>query len=441
MPRFSDRLKHAWSAFFGRDAPDYRDYGPGNASRPDGHRLTRGNSRSIVAVIQNRISMDCAAIPIKHVRLDETGRFGDVIEDSSLNECLTVEANADQTGRAFVQDAVFSMLDEGCVAIIPVETSSSPLLSDSYQIKKLRTGKVIQWYPKHVMVEFYNEETGQKIRRTYPKRMVALPENPFYAVMNEPNSTLQRLQRKLTLLDIVDEQTNSGRLNMIVQVPYSSRRDLDKKRAEQRRKDIEDQLVDSKYGIAYMDGTENVIQVNRPLENGLLDQIKALREELYNQMGLTPEVFNGSATEDVMTNYNNRTIEPILSAITDEMRRKFLSKTARTQGQNIMFFIEPFKLLTLDKLADIADVLARNEILSSNEFRALLGYKPADSERANELINKNMPVEDVGGDIPMTPDQEGMPTGQEEFNVMDVPIEQVPGYVNQEEMYGQQQQF
>lgn len=412
MPRFGDRLMHAWNAFFGRDAPSHMDLGPGYSSRPDLYRLTRGNSRSLVTAIYNRIAVDCAAVPIKHVRLDEGGHFKEEIPDSSLNYCLNVEANLDQTGRAFMQDAVLSMLDEGVVALVPVETDTSPIYSDGFEIKQLRTAKIVQWYPKYIRVECYNENTGRKQEVTVPKKMCAIIENPFRSVMNEPNSTLQRLQRKLALLDFVDERTNSGKLNMIIQVPYSSRRDLDKQRAENRRNDVESQLEKSKYGIAWMDGTEKIVQLGQPLENNLLEQIDGLRKELYNQLGLTEEVFNGTADEQQMLNYNNRTLEPILSAIIDEMNRKFLSKKARTMKQSLKYFRDPFRLVPVNELAKIADVFTRNEILSSNEFRAILGFKPSDSQRANELINKNMPVADIG-DPAMSPDAAAQPADTE----------------------------
>jgi hypothetical protein len=358
-----------------------------------------------VTAVYNKISIDCAAVPVKHVRLDEAGRFKEIVQGSGLNECLSIEANIDQTGRAFLQDVYLSLLDEGVVAIVPVETDTSPLTSGGFDVKQLRTGKVVEWMPKYVRIECYNEKSGKKENITVPKRMVALPENPFRSVMNEPNSTLQRLQRKLVLLDMIDERTASSNLNLIIQVPYSSRRELDKKRAEQRREDVENQLANSKLGIAYMDGTEKVVQLNKPLENNLLEQIEALRQEFFNQLGLTEEVFNGTANEEQMLNYNNGTLEPIISAVVDEMKRKFLTKTARTQRQSIMFFKDPFRLVPVNELAKIADVFSRNEILSANEFRAILGFKPADSERANELINKNMPVEDVG-DSAIAPDSE-----------------------------------
>lgn len=398
MPRFTDRLKHAWSAFFGRDAP--RNLGPQYSMRPDVHRLRRGNAKSIVAPIYNKIAVDCASVPIKHVRLDENGKFEEEIKTSFLSYCLTTEANIDQTSRAFFQDAVMSMLDEGVVALVPVKTDDSPIDGRAFDVMELRTGKVVAWYPEDVRVECYNDRTGRKEEITIPKRMTALVENPFAAVMNEPNSTMQRLERKLAILDYVDELTGSGRLDLIIQVPYSSRREMDKQRADYRRQDIEEQLTKSKYGIAWLDGTENVVQLNRPLENNLLEQIQDLRNELYNQLGMTEEIFNGTADEQQRLNYNNCTLEPIMSAIVDEMKRKFLSKTARTRGQSIMFFREPFKLVPMEELAKIADVFTRNEIMTSNEFRAVIGFKPVDTDRANELINKNMPVQDITGEEP-----------------------------------------
>ena len=401
MPRFSDRLKHAWSAFFGRDAPAY-NIGPGSSIRPDTVRLSRGNAKSVVASIQNRIAMDCASVAIHHVRLDEADRFKEFIH-SGLEECLTVEANIDQTGRSFRQDMYLSMLDEGCVAVVPVETDIDPSYTDGYDITKLRVGRVTEWYPKEVRVEVYDENTGIKRSKVFQKRFIALPENPFRAVMNEPNSTLQRLQRKLNLLDVVDERTSSGKLDMIIQVPYSSKSEMQKNHAESRRQAMEDQLEKSKYGIAWMDGTEKIIQLNRPIENNLLDQIEGLRNELYSQLGLTKDVFEGTANEQVMLNYINRTIEPIVSAAVDEMKRKWLSKKARTQKQTIMYFSEPFKLVPVTELAKIADVFTRNAILSANEFRAVLGYRPSEGERADELINNNMPYDAIGGTPAMAP--------------------------------------
>lgn len=433
MPEFTTRLKHAWNAFFGRDAP-VRDIGPSYSARPDRTRLTRGNARSIVSALYNRIAMDVAAVSIKHVRLDEQDRYVETI-NSGLNECLNTEANLDQTGRAFMQDVVMSMFDEGSVAIVPVETDLNPIYTGSFDIRSIRTAKVVQWYPKHVRVDIYNENTGRHEEVTLPKKMVAIVENPFYAVMNEPNSTLQRLQRKLVLLDSVDEATSSGRLNMIIQLPYVVKTPLRRKQAEQRRKEIQDQLsaTDNKFGIAYTDGTEKIQQINQPIENNLLDQIEYLTKMLYSQLGLTEEVFNGTASEQQMLDYNNRTIEPILSAITDEMKRKFLTKTARTQHQSIKFFREPFRLTPVNNLADIADRFTRNEILSSNEFRALLGYKPSDDPRADELINKNMPIQDTGMGMEIEQQQappypeEQTPQQEAPKSLLDTPMSYISG--------------
>lgn len=419
MPIFSDRLKHAWSAFFGRDAPSYQELGPSYSRKPDKVRLSRGNSRSVVTAIYNRIAMDCASVGIHHVKLDNVGRFKEYIK-SGLEECLTVEANLDQTGRAFLHDVYLSLLDEGCVAIVPTKTDIDPNISAGFDIQKLRVGKVKQWYPKHVRVELYDEDIGEFVERTYRKKFIALPENPFMAVMNEPNSTLQRLQNKLALLDLVDERTSSGRMDMVIQVPYSSKTEMQKKHAESRREALEKQLQESKYGIAWMDGTEKIVQLNRPIENNLLDQIDSLRSELYNQLGLTKAVFEGTANETEMLNYNNRTIEPIISAVVDEMKRKFLSKTARTQLQSIVFFREPFKLVPVTQIANIADVMTRNAILSANEFRAILGFRPSDGERANELINNNMPMQYIGGEPAVTPgDENGGATSPGEDTIAD----------------------
>lgn len=433
MPRFTDRLKHAWSAFFGRDAPAARDYGPGSSSRPDLTRLSRGNARSIVTGIYNRIAMDCASVAVHHVQLDEAGRFKEYV-DSGLEECLTVEANLDQTGRAFRQDMYLSLLDEGCIAVVPVEMDVDDSYTDGYDILKLRVGKVTEWYPHDVRVELYDEDSGVKREKVFPKKFVALPENPFRAVMNEPNSTLQRLQRKLNLLDVVDERTSSGRLDMIIQVPYASKSEMQKSHAENRRKAMEDQLENSKYGIAWMDGTEKIIQLNRPIENNLLDQIEALRTELYSQLGLTNEVFEGTATEQVMLNYINRTIEPIVSAAVDEMKRKWLSRDTRNiLRQTVMYFQEPFKLVPVTELAKIADVFARNAIMSANELRAVLGYRPSKGARADELINNNMPYASIGGTPAMAPGTErteALPDGsntQPSTDMMDTPISALTG--------------
>ena len=436
MPRLTDRLKHAWSAFFGRDAPAAYS-GPGYSIRPDTKRLSRGNAKSVVAGIYNRIAMDCASVAIHHVRLDEAGRFKEHIL-SGLENCLTVEANADQTGRAFRQDMYLSLLDEGCVAVVPTETDVDPKYTSGYDILSLRVGKVVEWYPEEVRVELYNERKGIKEQRIFPKKICVLPENPFRSVMNEPNSTLQRLMRKLALLDMVDERTSSGRMDMIIQVPYSSKSEMQKNHAENRRKALEDQLQNSKYGVAWMDGTEKIVQLNRPIENNLLDQINRLYDDLYSQLGLTKAVFDGTADEQVMLNYTNRTIEPIVSAVVDEMKRKWLSKTARSPQyrQTIMFFQEPFKLVPVTELAKIADVFARNAILSANELRAVLGYQPSEGERANELINNNMPSDSIGGSPAMapgtgqaeaSPPPMSQPISQPRTELMDTPVSALTG--------------
>ena len=386
----SDRLQHAWNAFLNRN-PYGQYYGNGAYSyyRPDRMRPNIGNERSIIVSVYNRIALDVAYIDIFHARLDEDGRYTEQIQ-SSLNECLTLSANVDQTGKAFLQDAVMSMMDEGCVALVPVDTTVDPTISGSYDINSLRTGKIKAWYPQHVTVELYNEKTGRKEEITLPKSMVAIIENPLYAVMNERNSTLQRLIRKLNLLDVIDEQSGSGKLDLIIQLPYVIKTPARKQQAEERRKDIEMQLAGSKYGIAYTDGTEKITQLNRPVENNLMKQIEYLTGMLYGQLGLTPEILNGSADEKTMLNYYNRTIEPIVSAIVDEMKRKFLTKTARTQGQSIVYFRNPFKLVPVAELAEISDKLTRNEIASSNEIRQIIGWKPSDEPGADELRNKNL---------------------------------------------------
>lgn len=386
----SDRIQHAWNAFLNKNP--YGNYmGDGSFSyyRPDRMRPNLGNERSIIVSVYNRIALDVAYIDIFHARLDEDGRYTEQIQ-SSLNECLTLSANTDQTGKAFLQDVVMSMMDEGCVAIVPVDTTVNPTITGSYDINSLRTGKVKTWYPQHVTVELYNEKTGRKEEVTLPKSMVAIVENPLYAVMNERNSTLQRLIRKLNLLDVIDEQSGSGKLDLIIQLPYVIKTPARKQQAEERRKDIEMQLAGSKYGIAYTDGTEKITQLNRPVENNLMKQIEYLTSMLYGQLGLTPEILNGSADEKTMLNYYNRTIEPIVSAICDEMKRKFLTKTARTQGQSIVYFRNPFKLVPVSELAEISDKLTRNEIASSNEIRQIIGWKPSDEPGADELRNKNL---------------------------------------------------
>lgn len=387
----TDRLQHAWNAFMYEDRryTHYSYYGGSNSYKPDRVRFSRGNERSIVTSVYNRLALDAAQIMIKHVRLDENGRYTEEI-NSGLHNCLNVEANIDQTGRAFLQDVVMSMLDEGCVAIVPVDTTSNPTISGSYEINTMRTAKILEWYPAHVRVKIYNDRKGLHEEITLPKSTVAIIENPLYAVINEPNSTMQRLIRKLNLLDVVDEQTSSGKLDLIIQLPYVIKSDARRKQAEERRKDIEMQLAGSKYGIAYTDGTERITQLNRPAENNLMNQVQYLTDMLYSQLGLTQSILDGSADEKTMLNYYNRTIEPIVSAIVDELKRKFLTKTARAQRQTIMFFRDPFKLVPVENIAEIADKFTRNEIMTSNEIRQIVGMKPADDPAADELRNKNL---------------------------------------------------
>lgn len=386
---FGSRLKHAWNAFTGTDYTTYQDVGPGYSSRPDRIRLTRGNERSIITSVYNRIALDVAALNVQHIRLDENGRFLSVIPDG-LNTCLTVEANIDQTARAFIQDIVVSMLDEGCVAIVPVDTTYDPSVTGSYDIQTMRVGKILDWYPQHVRVRLYNERTGTKENILVPKSTVAIVENPLYAVVNEPNSTMQRLIRKLNLLDVIDEQSGSGKLDLIIQLPYVIKTEARRQQAENRRKDIEAQLSGTKYGIAYADGTERITQLNRSVNNNLMSQIEYLTSMLYSQLGITQSILDGTADEKTMLNYNNRTIEPIISAIVDEMKRKFLTKTARSQSQSISFFRDPFKLVPVNDIAEIADKFTRNEIMTSNEIRQVIGMKPSDDPRADELRNKNL---------------------------------------------------
>lgn len=386
---FTDRLKHAWDAFRNRDPTSY-DYGISYSYRPDRVRFTRGNDRSILTSVLNRIAMDAAAIDIQHVRLDKNGRYKETI-DSGLNQCLNVEANIDQSGRAFRQDIFASLLDEGCVAIVPVKTSVDPKRG-SYRIDSMRVGKVIEWFPEHVRVRLYNQKVGKHEEIVLPKKIVALPENPFYAVMNEPNSTAQRLMRKLSLLDVVDEHNCSGKLDLIIQLPYVVKTDLHRRQADRRRKDVEDQLANSKYGVAYIDGTERVTQLNRPIENNLMKQIEYLQNLFYSQLGMTATVMDGTADEKTMLNYNNRAIEPIISAVVDEMKRKFLTKTARSQRQSIVFFRDPFRLVPVNDLAEIADKMTRNEIMTSNEIRQVIGMKPSEDPNADTLRNKNLSV-------------------------------------------------
>ena len=386
----TDRLQHAWNAFLNNDVRTrYQDMGYYSSYKPDRVRFTRGNERSIVTSVYNRLALDASAMAIKHVRLDDNGRFTEEI-NSGLQNCLNVEANIDQTGRAFLQDVVMSMLDEGCVAIVPVDTTINPMLSGSYEINTMRTAKILEWYPAHVRVRLYNDRKGIHEELILPKANVAIIENPLYAVINEPNSTMQRLIRKLNLLDVVDEQTSSGKLDLIIQLPYIIKSDARRKQAEERRKDIEMQLSGSKYGIAYTDGTERITQLNRPAENNLMNQVQYLTDMLYSQLGLTQSILDGSADDKTMLNYYNRTIEPILAAIVDEIKRKFLTKTARAQKQTIMYFRDPFKLVPVNDIAEIADKFTRNEIMTSNEIRQIVGMKPSKDPEADELRNKNL---------------------------------------------------
>ena len=390
------RLKHAWNAFTNRD-PTNEFSAPGYSYtyRPDRPRFTRGNERSIVTSVYNRIALDCASINIKHCKLDKNGRY---LEDvnSNLNNCLNIEANIDQTGRAFIQDVVMSLLDEGCVAIVPIDTTFDPKVTGSFDIESMRTGKILEWKPTHVKVRVYNEAKGTKEDVWVPKKIVAIIENPLYAVINEPNSTMQRLTRKVSLLDVTDEQTASGKLDLIIQLPYVIKTDTRRAEAEKRRKDIENQLASSKYGVAYTDGTEKITQLNRSLENNLMKQVEYLTSMLFSQLGITQSILDGTADEQTMLNYYNRSIEPIVSAIVDEMKRKFLTKTARTQGHTIAVYRDPFKLVPVNNIAEIADKFTRNEIMTSNEIRQVIGMKPSDDPKADQLVNSNIsqPIEE-----------------------------------------------
>lgn len=387
---FGSRLKNAWNTFMNRDPTrSYREAGISYSYRPDRPRFTRGNERTIATSVYNRIALDVSAISIQHVRLDDNGRFLETI-NSGLNNCLSLSANIDQTGRAFIQDIVMSMFDEGCVAIVPVDTTRDPETTGSYDIETMRTGKILEWYPRSVKVRVYNDRTGQKEDIILSKDTVAIVENPLYAVINEPNSTMQRLIRKLNLLDAVDEQSSSGKLDLIIQLPYVIKSEARREQAERRRKDIESQLSGSKYGIAYTDGTERITQLNRSVENNLLKQIEYLTNMVYSQLGITAGVMDGTADEKTMLNYNNRTVEPIVSAIADAMKRTFLTKTARSQRQSIEFFQDPFKLVPVSDLAEIADKFTRNEIMTSNEIRQIVGMKPSKDPKADELRNKNL---------------------------------------------------
>lgn len=408
---FGSRIKSAWNAFFNRDPTGFfKNTGMGYSVRPDRMRFSRGNERSIVTSVYNRIALDAAAVDLFHVRLDENNRFLSTI-DSGLHNCLTVSANTDQTGRAFLQDVVMSMLDEGCVAIVPVDTTDNPEETGAYDVETMRTGEVIEWYPQHVRLRVYNERTGRKEDILLEKNAVAIIENPLYAVINEPNSTMQRLIRKLNLLDAVDEQNGSGKLDLIIQLPYLIKTEARRKQAENRRQDIERQLAGSKYGIAYTDGTEHITQLNRPVENNLMSQIEYLTNLLYSQLGITQGILDGTADEKTMLNYYNRTIEPILSAIADEMKRKFLTKTARSQLQSIEFFRDPFRLVPVADISEIADKFTRNEIMTSNEIRQVIGMKPSDDPKADELRNKNL--SESAGEAPAAAEEEDTASNEE----------------------------
>lgn len=389
------RLKHAWNAFLNRDPPGSRYYGGGYSYRPDRMRFSRGSERTIINAIYNRIALDAASITINHVKLDENNRFDSII-DSGLNYCLNIEANADQTGRGLIQDIVMTFLEEGVAAVVPEKTNFDPRYSNSYEIYSMRVGVPVEWYPNHVRVRLFNELTGQKEEITFPKKVVALIENPFYAVMNAPNSTMQQLVRKLALLDVVDEQAGSGKLDMIIQLPYVIKSPARREQAEQRRAEIEKQLSGSKYGIAYTDGTERIVQLNRSLENNILKSIEYLTNMVYSQLGVTQEILNGTADEKTMNNYMNRIIEPVVSAIADEFKRKFLTKTARTQGQSIMFFRDPFRLAPVSMIAEMADKFTRNEIMTPNEFRQVIGMKPSKDPKSDQLANRNIASADEG---------------------------------------------
>lgn len=389
------RLKHAWNAFLNRDPPGSEYYGGGYSYHPDRMRFSRGSERTIINAINNRISLDASSIKINHVKLDENNRFDSII-DSGLNYCLTTEANADQTGRGLIQDIVMTFLEEGVAAVIPEKTNFDPRYSNSYEIYSMRVGVPVEWYSDRVRVRVFNELTGQREEITFPKKMVALIENPFYSVMNAPNSTMQQLVRKLALLDVVDEQAGSGKLDMIIQLPYVIKTDARRKQANERREEIEKQLSGSKYGIAYTDGTERIVQLNRSLENNILKSIEYLTNMVYSQLGATQEILNGTADEKTMNNYMNRIIEPVVSAIADEFNRKFLTKTARTQGQSIMCFHDPFRLAPVSMIAEMADKFTRNEIMTPNEIRQVIGMKPSKDPKSDQLVNRNIASADEG---------------------------------------------
>lgn len=417
MPSFIERVKNGWNAFTNNKDPSfpYHEYEISSYNRPDRQRLFPGTERSIINSIFNRLAVDTASIDIYHARLDENKQFLEEI-DSSLNSVLQVSANIDQTGRALIQDIAMSMFDEGCVAIVPTDTDRNPNFGAPYDVLELRVGKIIEWRPETVKVRLYNEKTGKRDEIYLSKSAVAIVENPFYSVMNEPNSILKRLSRKMALLDVIDEQTSTKKLDLIIQLPYTIKTEARRKQAEVRRQDIENQLANGKYGIAYTDATEHITQLNRPLENNLMSQIEYLTNLLFSQLGLTPEIMNGTASEEVMINYYNRTIEPIIAAITEEMTRKFLTKTARSQGQSVIFIRNPFKLAPISKIADIADRFTRNEILSSNEVRGIIGYKPSSEPQADTLRNKNMPISEQ----PQNEEESDMTPEEIEQNLRDL---------------------
>lgn len=425
MSSITERIRKAWNVFRGREPTfqEYSRYGyyEHNSYRPDRIRLTRNNKKSIVSSVYNRIALDVSSVSIKHVRLDEQDRYLYTME-TGFNNCLTLDANRDQTARAFIQDYVISMFDEGCAAIVPTVTDDSPLLTSSYDILEMRVGKVIQWYPEHVMVRLYNEDLCRYQDIRVRKDNTAIVENPFYVIMNEPNSTLQRLVRKMNILDAIDEQSGAGKLDLIIQLPYLVKNEVRREQAERRRKDIEMQLAGSKYGIAYTDGTEKITQLNRSVDNNLMKQIEYLQALLFSQLGITESILNGTANEQEMLNYQNRVIEPILSALVDEMKRKFLTKTARTQKQSIMFFREPFKLIPVNNLADLADKFTRNEILTSNEVRQIIGMIPSDDPNADQLRNKNLNQQSQVNQP--EPDDESEDYQNEETN-MEEPVNEV----------------
>lgn len=414
MSKLTDRIKHAWNAFMNKDPTidTYKDIGPGFGAKPDRLYLRPVSERSIINTIINRFAVDCSSIDMRHVRLDEQGRYSYTM-DTYFNDCLTVEANVDQTGRGLLEDIVISMLDEGVIAVVPTDTTSNPA-NGSYDILEMRVGRIIQWYPEYVQVRLYNENNGQRQDVTLLKKDVAIIENPFYQIMNAPNSTMQRLKRKLALLDTVDEQNASKKLNMIIQLPYIVRNETKRKEAEKRRADMEKQLAESKYGVAYMDGTEKITQINRPIDSGLQDQVEYLTNLLLTQLGVTLEILNGTANSETMTNYYNRIIEPIMTSISEEFTRKFITKTARTQGQSIQYFRDPFRLVPVDKMADLADKFTRNEILTSNEVRQIVGMLPSQDPSADELRNKNISAakDEQHVDINGEPIAEGIPEGE-----------------------------